>query len=683
MLHLRLSTWSPIAGEYVPLPNGTKVRARARDLRTVVDEAVVRRGRAALDVENLDTVEIEASLEGDALTTAGKRVRAGTPGAWTPPDPWVTRLGHRRPRGVQGTSAAPFELRFGREAFLRFVYWSEEAADFVSAPEGLVVTARDTHLPGDVILGRAVTDREGRVSLPLHEGERDPDLWFQVEPTDGADETAPLCRAWSSRDSTPLGGVDAKGRGYWADWKAQRLGSPEEPYLFAIGESPPRTHPGNQVSLLVDGPALLAAWEAAIASARHTLHLETMLYFDDPMTRRIQACILAKAREGVQVRLLLGMEMTRAVPAFVLQQIAWLKVFRRVPRKVRIAELAVLEETLAEERRRTDIDALIAELVAEPNVTVLDNSSARVEELPGIRRQLPAAYRALEGRLPAFTMMRVDHRKLLVVDGRVAVLGGQNVGREYAYERAFDPAVPDKDEEWVKWHDVSVRIAGPVVTDLQRYFRERWVGEGGETFGSDAGVADVAFPPIPPRPDGLSVRIVDTTPGARRYYHATMIALFHGARRHIHVMSPYFSNPEALGALTAAARRGVAVTFVFPYQDNDSRDYLYSARLWYPEMIEAGIAVYEYQHHMNHAKVAVVDDVAVVGTANMNHSSFFFHYELAAVVADAGFAREMTRALWEQDIPHCRRIQAAEVPGLLDITSAAEVYLRTLVQRRF
>ncbi len=682
MLHLRLSTWSPVAGEYVPLPNGTRVRARERGGGGhVVDEAVVRRGRAALDVKDLDTVDIEASVGGDALTAAGKRVRPGTPGAWTPPDPWVTRLGHRRPRGLVGTSAAPFEVRFGREAFLRFVCWSEEAGDFVSAPEGLVVTAFDANRVGGTILGRAVTDREGRVSMPIHEGERDPDLSFTVEPPSGAEDTAPLRPTWSSRDEA---GVDGKGRGYWDEWKAQRLGTPEEPYLFAVDRSGPHTHPGNDVSLLVDGPALLAAWEAAIASARESLHFEVMLYFDDPMARRIQACILAKAREGVRVRLLLGMEVTRAVPAFVLQQIAWLKVFRRVPRKVRAAELAVLEETLAEERRRTDIDALIAELEAEPNVTVIDNSSARVEELPGIKRQLPAAYRALEGHLPSFAMTRIDHRKLLVVDGRVAVLGGQNVGREYAYERPFDPAVRDRDEEWVKWHDVSIRLAGPVVSDLQRYFRERWVGEGGETFGPGTEErADATFPPIPPRPDGLPVRIVDTTPGARRSYHATLLALFHGARRHIHLMSPYFSNPEALGALTAAARRGVAVTFVFPYEDNDSRDFLYSARLWYPEMIEAGIAVYEYQHHMNHAKVAVVDDVAVVGTANMNHSSFFFHYELAAVIADAGFARETTRALWERDIPRCRRIRADEVPGLLDITSAAEAYVRTLVHRRF
>ena len=679
MLHMRVSTWSPTAGRYVRLPNGTVLRSRERGetLGRVVDETVVRRGRAALAVEEFDAVQIEASLGGDALSATGRRVRVGRPGSWTPPDPWVTHFGHRRPRGLEGTAAMPFEVRFGREAFLRFVFWSEELGDFTAAPEGLVVTAWDASA-GGAILGRAVTDRDGGVNLVLHEGERPPDLAFRVEATEGADATSRRIGTWSSRDET---GVDGQGRGFWDAWKAQRLGTPDEPYVFVLGEVHPRTRAGNDVSLVIDGPSLLAAWESAIVSARDSIHFQLMLYFDDPMARRIQACILTKAREGVRVRMLIGMEVTRAVPAFVKQQIAWLKVFRSVPRKQRLAELTALKETLAEERRRAEIDALIAELEAEPAVTVIDGSSTRVEELPGIKRHLPSIYRALEGHLPRITTMRIDHRKLLVVDGRVAVLGGQNLGREYVYERPFDPAVEDQDEEWVKWHDVSVRLEGPVVMDLQRSFRERWVGEGGDPFGANP-EDGASVPPTAPLPHGLPVRIVDTTPGARRSYHATMLALFDGARDHIHLMTPYFSNREALGALTAAARRGVAVTLVFP-AGSDSPDYLYAARLWYAEMIEAGIAVYEYQRHMNHAKVAVVDDVAVVGTANMNHSSFFFHYELAAVVADASFARDMIRRLWAKDLPQCRRIQAAQVSGLLDITAAAEGYLRTLVQRRF
>jgi cardiolipin synthase len=235
-----------------------------------------------------------------------------------------------------------------------------------------------------------------------------------------------------------------------------------------------------------------------------------------------------------------------------------------------------------------------------------------------------------------------------------------------------------------------VRIEGPAVEDVQRRFRERWVSEGGDAF-AEAGTVDgeprnpahPTFPRLDPRPGGLPVRIVDTTPGARFAFHATVLSLIRSAKRTVHLMSPYFSSPEALGAITDAARRGVHVVFTLPDQRNDSIDFLYAGRLWYGELIEAGVEVYEYQNHMSHAKVAVVDDTAVVGSANLNHSSFFHHYELAAVIEDAAFARDMRAALWERDRPWSRRIRPVDLPGLLDINAVCELYLRGIVHRQF
>ncbi|MDP2313774.1 MAG: phosphatidylserine/phosphatidylglycerophosphate/cardiolipin synthase family protein [Pseudomonadota bacterium] len=692
MLHLRLLARDPIGGAYVPLPDGARVRARGGLPGWVIDEAEVRGGVAALAIAETGALRLEVSLGGDAIDPVrGLRVPPGTPGSFTPPDPWCVHLGHRRPRGVEGTEGTPFVVRLGREAFLRFVWWCEPTGGFHPAPAGLVVRAWDANLLGDTVLAEAVTDGDGQVCLALAEdGEAAPDLYFTVERPPGADVGAGLSAAfrfqlpgrWTSREQAGVERTDQ--HGYWPDWDCQRLGTPEEPYVFALDETGPRRHPGNDVALLVDGPELLAAWGAAIASARETIHFEVMLYYDDPMTRRIQALLLEKARAGVKVRMLLGLNLTRSAPDYVLTAMAWALLFRRLEGAALDAELGALRTDHAAETARASIEGLLDELEAEPNVTVLDSSFSRVEvlpgildELPGFGRVLPSAYRAMEDRLPWFTVARVDHRKLLLVDGRVAVLGGQNVGQEYAYERPFDPAVPDHTEEWRKWHDVSVRLEGPVVADLQHRFRERWVCEGGDAF------AQGAVPNVPPVSRGLPVRIVDTTPGARRHYHATMLALFHGARREIRLMNPYFSSAEVLGALTAAARRGVDVTFVFPDAHNDSIDFRYAARLWYGELIEAGVAVYEYRNHMNHAKVALVDDVAVIGTANLNHSSLFHHYELAAVIDDAAFARRMRAALWERDLPVCRRIRVEDLPGLLDINAAGEMYLRRVVHKRF
>lgn len=597
--HCRLTTWNPAFGAYTPLPDGVRVTLRTRGLLPLErGQARTRGGRVRLRLPPEEELELLLDTGGRAVDWRRVAlVPAGTPGAFVPPEPWIAPLGQRRPEGGEGSEERPFELRAGREAHLRFVRWDAAAGRFAPAPAGLVVQAWDEDPWGSTALAEARTDAEGRATLFMPgAGGGAPDLHFTVGALEG---TAPgLGLPWRSRERRRLHHADE--HGYWEDFQGQRVGRPDSPYCFELGAPGPRTWQGNQAELLIDGPALLAAWEAAIRGARHTIHFEVMLYFDDPMTRRIQALLVQKAREGVQVRLLLGEQVTRDIASLILTEKIWARALRTLEGEALERTLAALDHEYAVESRRAAIDPLLAELDGVPNLRHIDSSFGKVEVLPGAREALPTAYRALEDQLPFFALARVDHRKLLVVDGALAILGGQNVGREYIYERPFDPATPDEQEEWPKWHDVSVCVRGPAVRELQERFRERWVSEGGDPFpfgpsadGQGTDPHHPTFPRLAPQPGGVALRVVDTTPGARFGWHEATLHALRAARREVLVTNPYFSSPEALDALCATARRGVRVALVLPDQRNDSIDFLYAARLWYSQLMAAGVEVYE------------------------------------------------------------------------------------------
>lgn len=694
---LSVQTWNPLKNQYVPLPDGTRVRSLRPGVLVPdeLDVGLVRDGRVTVGFEDVNTLCFDADLEGEAIDwSTGERVPHGSFASWTPPSPWPAFLGRRRPRGNEGTEKRPFVVRFGREAFLRFMWWNEAEARFAPAPAGLRVRAWDDDLLRDDVLAEGETDAEGRVSLRLTSGgEPGPELYFTVDPPGaGAPAGFPLNQTWDSRATTPRReawrppgqGRMAPETGAFADWTAQRLGRPDQPYVYTLEGDGPRVRAGNRATLLVDGPAALNGWEALIASAQKTLHFQVMLWFNDAQTRRVQAALIAAAKRGVQVRVMFGQDITRKSAAAIDIAKAWARLFQVFTEEEREARLAFLDRGLPAAKDRAAIDALVEELRATPNVTVFDNSFSEVELGPGVKQALPPAYAALEDQLPFFTIARVDHRKLMIADGRAAMIGGHNLGEEYVYPAPFDPQKPDDTEPWVMWHDVSVRLEGPIVADLQRFFRERWVTEGGDRFPETGDGPDhPTFPTLAPISGGASVRVVDTTPGARRNYHSAILRLFDGARKEILILNPYFSNPEVLSALTGAARRGVSVKFVLPDTRSDSLEFVYAARLWYRELLEAGVEVYEYQNHMTHAKVAVVDDVGVVGTANLNHSSLFHHYELAAFVEDAAFAAEMRRQLWDIDIPRSRRIQMEDLGPLCNINSVGKAFVYGVVHQRF
>jgi phosphatidylserine/phosphatidylglycerophosphate/cardiolipin synthase-like enzyme len=720
--YLRFVYWNAHHNRLSPVPAGVKVRARERDLGVYDDvEAEAQtddEGRVELQVrrgfEHQIDLYFELLFEGRKLDPVSNRLVTESPGAIDLDAVWSSEgavtedhlAGLVRDFGGQqiGTPAAPWTFRLWTDAWLRLCWWNPLRHAFMGLPEGTRVQAIDRHALGEVVLAEAKTGPDGCVHLniPLQRAHR-PDLAFRTaappeapfaDMASGAwtsvrDGAVGLPLLWESHAAFVLG--DPTARGYWANFASATIGHADNPYVFdLLGEAPKARH-GTLARPLIDGVQLWEAWRQLLEGARHSIHIEMMLYFDDAMGRRFTDLVLRKAAEGVDVRLMIDVNTSKTIHQLVVAEKLWAKLFQVLTPEEREARIAALEATDSHEAERGQIDDLLRRLGQAEHLSLIDTSFAKVAPIPQADgTDLPEAYAQLEAAVPFFSIARIDHRKMIIVDGKIGTIGGQNVGWEYIYETPFDPAVPAEDEAWERWHDCSIQLEGPAVEDLQRLFRERWVGEGGDAFdlgprlaGRPSDPDHPCFPQLNPMACGVPVTILDTTPGARFAFHQDILARIAAASREILIESPYFASRETLAALVDAARRGVRVVFIFPDERNDSVDFLYAGRMVYERLIDAGVEVYEYPRHMNHSKVAIIDGVSQIGSANLNHSSYFHHYEVVAVVDDAGFTADFRRDQFEVDLALARRIRREDIPSLLNINALAKAYVSTVVMTRF
>jgi cardiolipin synthase len=207
-----------------------------------------------------------------------------------------------------------------------------------------------------------------------------------------------------------------------------------------------------------------------------------------------------------------------------------------------------------------------------------------------------------------------NHRKIVVVDGRLTWCGSQNCA---------DPAFLPK-RRFAPWVDILIRYEGPVARQADLIFASAWTAETGEDLE-----ATFAGDPPSPSPDGFTAIAVGTGPLSP---HASMtdifVSLLAGARESVTITTPYFApDPPLLDAIVAAARRGVALTIVFPHR-NDSRIVGAISRAYYPALARAGVRIHEYRAGLLHAKTLVVDGrIALVGSANMDRRSLDLNFE--------------------------------------------------------
>lgn len=401
----------------------------------------------------------------------------------------------------------------------------------------------------------------------------------------------------------------------------------------------------NYALNLVDGHRTLPALLEDLRAARRSIHLSTFLFFNDPVGQLIANVLCEKAMAGVRVRVIINLAKTKLGDPF-----------------------STGEQEMMEEDDTFDEDAMDAAKLAERmrgcGVHVLDSN------LDFDRTVLTDDVRLLEQRslichTSRMDTLHVDHRKVIVIDGAVGYCGSANIGAQYLFFEPFDPQREAHDEAderraaglpepWWKWHDGLVRFEGPAAFELDRYFRERWVLDGGEDYG------EVEVFRRRSAPLGVQVERVDlfanqpdSTPNACRRVFLDCIA---SAERSIFIENPYLYHPEIIHALCAAkrARPELSVTLVVPGMKWNDNEYAQDAmEHHYARLIGCGIRVFEYQHHFTHLKLATFDErVSIVGSANLNFRSLEndTDFELIARVESGPFTRAINAEVRDEDL---------------------------------
>ncbi|MBW2456265.1 MAG: cardiolipin synthase [Deltaproteobacteria bacterium] len=236
-----------------------------------------------------------------------------------------------------------------------------------------------------------------------------------------------------------------------------------------------------------------------------------------------------------------------------------------------------------------------------------------------------------------------NHRKILVVDGEVGVISGFNIGDEYRK----------------RWRDVGLRIAGPAVDQLQEIFADDWY------YATDENLADPAYfchwkTDLGPRKGADCAAVASGPDSEFMPIHDAMFVAINRTKRRLYVTTPYFipSRP-IVAALRAATYRGVDVRLMLPAL-SDMRLVRWAARSYYEELLAVGVRIFEYQPSMLHAKVMVFDDdLAVLGSANLDSRSFRLNFEASCFVHSEQIASDLIER-FETNLKDCAEVLPAE-----------------------
>jgi cardiolipin synthase A/B len=269
-----------------------------------------------------------------------------------------------------------------------------------------------------------------------------------------------------------------------------------------------------------------------------------------------------------------------------------------------------------------------------------------------------------------------DHRKLLVADGKVAILGGVNLSSTYesapstgeaavpprAATMACPPGCSSGDRATSEpgsqeapadvWHDTDIEISGPVVPELERLFREHWHEQEGVSF-----VTEVDPDPPSQPPGDEVVRILGSSPAKlKRRYYVAVISAIRNAESTIWITGAYFvPTHQEKENLMAAARRGVDVRLLLPSR-SDSSPALAVQHSHYEDLLRAGVKIYERDDGILHSKSMVIDQVwSIVGSSNFDHRSVLFNDEVDAVVLGKETGVKLA-ADFQADLQHAHAI---------------------------
>jgi cardiolipin synthase len=343
---------------------------------------------------------------------------------------------------------------------------------------------------------------------------------------------------------------------------------------------------GNKLTLLQNGPQTYDNMFAAIRSARDHINLETYIFDDDEIGRKFSDLLLQRQAAGVQVNIIYD-----SIGAI------------RTPKEF--------------------FDRLRA-------------GGIRVLEFNPVN--------PLEGNDEAWRLNNRDHRRQLIIDGRIAFTGGVNISATYSSAPSGKRAAKSENKD-EGWRDTHVRIEGPVVAEFQKLFLQTWARQKGEPLA-----ARNYFPPPRRRGDEI-VRVISSKPeDSRSLVYLTLISAITNAQKSVHLTIAYFAPDEQLRkALADAAQRGVEVSLVLP-SFTDSSTIFHLGRSYYTELLKSGVNIYERRGAVMHAKTACIDGIwSTIGSTNLDWRSFLHNDEINAVVLGHDLAGQM-EAMFRQDL---------------------------------
>ncbi len=338
----------------------------------------------------------------------------------------------------------------------------------------------------------------------------------------------------------------------------------------------------NRVALLKDGYQTFPAMLQAARDAKSTICIETYILRDDAVGNQLASVLIERAYAGVEVNLMYDGWGADVSDAYVMRlKLAGVRVLHFQPVKL----LGPLGRILGRLRRR-------------------------------------------------------NHRKAMIVDGRLAFTGGLNLSSDYA-------AVEDGGHGW---RDTHVRVEGPAAVQLEKMFLATWRQHRGPKL-------DEARYQRPEAPADARVRFIGNEFARdRKDIRVAYVQAFNEAKRRIHVMNSYFMPPSrVLRSLMRAARRGVDVTLILA-GSTDVPLVLLGSRGLYPKLIRSGVRVFEWKGRVLHAKTAVVDGTwSTIGSANLDNLSLRQNLEVNAVIVDEKFGAAMEK-LFHADLFQCVEI---------------------------
>ncbi|HEX4195242.1 MAG TPA: phospholipase D-like domain-containing protein, partial [Stellaceae bacterium] len=298
------------------------------------------------------------------------------------------------------------------------------------------------------------------------------------------------------------------------------------------------------------------------------------------------------------------------------------------------------------------VDLLTKKARAGVSVAIIYDSYGSIDTPSAVFDELKAAGVKLLGFHPLLDVGAIndrDHRKILAVDNRTAIVGGVNLYTAYQahpHSRMVASDGPDPDT----WHDTDLEIEGPAAAELQQVFLTHWQDEQGPPLTA---VAERS----PPAGGNQAVRIIasdhnDTVP---RYY-ATILSAIRSAEKSIWISAAYFvPTEEEKHDLIAAARRGVDVRLMVPANSDEPMAQAVG-RANYGDLLKAGIHIFEEQDGMLHSKWATIDGVwSVVGSSNFDHRSILFNDEVDAVVLGRETAAQL-ESLFDKQIAKAKPV---------------------------